>query len=71
MDEQEIVEQFVKVVTNNAGAISSSRLNEKYFAKIDKLQLWNAFNNLTDNLNCCIGDRLIFVKAGYIKKRPK
>lgn len=71
MDEQEIVEQFVKVVTNNAGAISSSRLNEKYFTKIDKLQLWTAFNNLTDNLNCSIGDRLIFVKAGYIKKRPK
>lgn len=71
MDEQEIVDQFVKLVTNNTGTTSSSRLNEKYFAKIDKLQLWTAFNNLTDNLNCSIGDRLIFVKAGYIKKRPK
>lgn len=27
MDEQEIVDQFVEVVTNNVGAISSTRLN--------------------------------------------
>lgn len=71
MNEQEIVDQFVKLVTNNAGTISSSRLNESYFTKIGKLQLWTAFNNLTDNLKCGIGDRLIFVREGYIKERPR
>lgn len=29
MDEQEIVDQFVEVVTNNVGAISSTRLNSQ------------------------------------------
>ena len=29
MNEQEIVDQFVEVVTNNVGAISSTRLNSQ------------------------------------------
>lgn len=65
-----IIDEFISIVTSNHRVIST-RLNEKYFAKINKVDLWSVFNELTANLDCSIGDRLIFINAGYIDERPK
>ena len=65
-----IINQFIEIVTPN-GRVISTRLNEKYFTKIGKIDIWNKFNELTVNLNCSIGDKLIFIKAGYVTDRPK
>lgn len=71
IEEQQIIERFIKIVSGANNRIVSTRLNEKYFITHNIKHIWDAFNQLTDSLGCEIGDRLIFVKAGYIKERPK
>ena len=71
IEEQQIIERFIKIVSGANNRIVSTRLNEKYFINHNIKHIWDAFNQLTDSLGCEIGDRLIFVKAGYIKERPK
>jgi hypothetical protein len=44
-----ILQEFRNIVMNN-GKVISARLNEKYFTNIDKLSLWNDWNELTKNL---------------------
>ena len=64
--------EFIKIVSNSSGRIVSTRLNEKYFTKIDKLDIWDYFHTFTSSFgdDCSIGDRIIFLKNGYLD-RPK
>lgn len=70
MDEQLL--EFIKIVSNSSGRIVSTRLNEKYFVKIGKFDVWNHFIDSTSSFgdDCSIGDRIIFIKNGYTN-RPK
>lgn len=71
MTEQQIIERFINIVSRANNRIVSTRLNEKYFINHNVKHVWDEFNQLTSGLNCEIGDRLIFVREGYIKERPK
>ena len=64
IEEQQIIERFIKIVSGANNRIVSTRLNEKYFINHNIKHIWDAFNQLTDSLGCEIGDRLI-VKYGY------
>lgn len=71
IEEQQIIERFIKIVSGANNRIVSTRLNERYFINHNVKHIWDEFNRLTSGLNCEIGDRLIFVREGYIKERPK
>lgn len=71
MTEQQIIEALIKIVSGANNRIISTRLNEQYFVNHNVKHIWDAFIALTAGLDCSIGDRLIFVKAGHIKDRPK
>ena len=66
----DIISEFINLVTNKAGKVASTRLNERYFANIGKLNVWREFNRLTANLTGSIGDKVILVKAGYVDRMP-
>lgn len=61
----------MNIVSGANNRIVSTRLNERYFINHNVKHIWDEFNRLTSGLNCEIGDRLIFVREGYIKERPK
>lgn len=71
IEEQQIIERFMNIVSGANNRIVSTRLNERYFINHNVKHIWDEFNRLTSGLNCEIGDRLIFVREGYIKERPK
>ena len=63
---------FLKAITSGTtNKIISTRVNEKYFVKSGNKHLWDAFQNVIDNLHCDKSQAIVFIKSGIYKERPK